>query len=86
MTRAVGLLLALLLGGCTTIDGQARPTGGSGPITSQVDVQLRPVEQAQPGAAAEFGAWTAAHVGEQLAVVVDGEVVTAPTIQTAITG
>lgn len=33
-----------------------------------------------------FGAWTAEHVGERLAIVVDGEVVTAPVIQSAIPG
>jgi preprotein translocase subunit SecD len=32
-----------------------------------------------------FGDWTAAHVGERLAVVVNGRVVFAPTIQAAIT-
>jgi preprotein translocase subunit SecD len=32
-----------------------------------------------------FGDWTAAHVGAQLAVVVNGRVVFAPTIQAAIT-
>jgi preprotein translocase subunit SecD len=36
--------------------------------------------------AAEFAAWTADHVGERLAMVVDGKVVIAPTIQSAITG
>lgn len=35
---------------------------------------------------AEFAAWTAEHIGEQLAIVVDGRLVTAPTIQGAITG
>jgi preprotein translocase subunit SecD len=33
-----------------------------------------------------FGEWTSAHIGEQVAVVVDGEVVAAPQIQDAITG
>jgi preprotein translocase subunit SecD len=33
-----------------------------------------------------FGDWTAAHTGERLAVVIDDEVVFAPTIQSAITG
>jgi preprotein translocase subunit SecD len=35
---------------------------------------------------ATFADWTAAHTGERLAVVVDGEVVVAPQIQSAITG
>lgn len=33
-----------------------------------------------------FGEWTRDHVGEQVALVVDGEVVFAPTIQSAIAG
>jgi len=33
-----------------------------------------------------FGDWTADHVNERLAMVIDGEVVIAPTIQSAITG
>jgi preprotein translocase subunit SecD len=33
-----------------------------------------------------FGEWTSAHIGEQVAVVADGEVVAAPQIQGAITG
>jgi preprotein translocase subunit SecD len=33
-----------------------------------------------------FGDWTAAHVGEQLAIVADDEVIIAPVIQSAITG
>lgn len=35
---------------------------------------------------ATFGDWTAEHTGERLAVVIDDEVVIAPTIQQAITG
>jgi preprotein translocase subunit SecD len=35
--------------------------------------------------AASFATWTADHVGERLAMVVDGEVLVAPTIQGAIT-
>lgn len=35
---------------------------------------------------AAFADWTADHIGERLAMVVDGEVVVAPTIQDAITG
>jgi preprotein translocase subunit SecD len=35
---------------------------------------------------AAFTSWTADHVGERLAMVVDDEVVIAPTIQSAITG
>jgi preprotein translocase subunit SecD len=33
-----------------------------------------------------FGDWTANHTGERLAMVIDGEVVIAPEIQSAITG
>jgi preprotein translocase subunit SecD len=33
-----------------------------------------------------FADWTTAHTGERLAVVIDGEVVVAPTVQAAITG
>jgi preprotein translocase subunit SecD len=33
-----------------------------------------------------FGQWTRDHVGEQVALVVDGEVIFAPTIQSAIAG
>lgn len=33
-----------------------------------------------------FGEWTAAHTGERLAMVADDEVLTAPLIQSAITG
>jgi preprotein translocase subunit SecD len=33
-----------------------------------------------------FATWTAAHVGEQFAIVLDGTVISAPTIQSAITG
>lgn len=33
-----------------------------------------------------FGDWTADHIGEQAAVVIDGEVLVAPTIQDAIPG
>jgi preprotein translocase subunit SecD len=33
-----------------------------------------------------FGDWTADHTGERLAMVIDGEVVVAPEIQSAITG
>lgn len=33
-----------------------------------------------------FGDWTTDHTGERLALVIDGEVVVAPTIQSAITG
>ncbi|MBC6450991.1 SecDF P1 head subdomain-containing protein [Actinokineospora xionganensis] len=36
--------------------------------------------------AAIFAKWTGEHVGEQLAIVVDGEVVSAPKIMSAITG
>jgi preprotein translocase subunit SecD len=36
--------------------------------------------------AAAFADWTANHVGERLAMVIDGEVVIAPEIQAAITG
>lgn len=36
--------------------------------------------------AATFADWTAGHVGEQLAMVVDGKIVVAPEIQAAITG
>ena len=137
MVKAVGLLLVLLLGGCAAVDGEPVPGGGSGPVTAQVDVQLRPVLEERPdgraeppdvlvdgdgvayrlgpavgdltrfeevraevgqhggwvvhlqlGAedAAEFAGWTAANVGERLAVVVDGAVVTAPVIQDAIIG
>lgn len=39
-----------------------------------------------PDDAREFGEWTTAHVGDQLAIVVDGEIVTAPTVQSPITG
>ena len=39
-----------------------------------------------PAAAELFGAYTTDHVGEQLAIVLDGRVVTAPIIQSAITG
>jgi preprotein translocase subunit SecD len=38
------------------------------------------------GDAAVFERWTAENTGSQLAIVVDGEVVTAPVIQSAITG
>jgi preprotein translocase subunit SecD len=33
-----------------------------------------------------FADWTTAHAGERLAIVIDGEVLVAPTIQSAITG
>jgi preprotein translocase subunit SecD len=33
-----------------------------------------------------FADWTSAHTGERLAIVIDGDVVVAPTIQAAITG
>lgn len=36
--------------------------------------------------ATTFADWTADHIGERLAMVIDGEVVIAPTIQDAITG
>lgn len=36
--------------------------------------------------AAIFGKWTSENIGEQLAIVVDGEVVSAPRIMSAITG
>lgn len=36
--------------------------------------------------AAAFAGWTADHIGERLAMVIDGEVVIAPTIQDTITG
>jgi preprotein translocase subunit SecD len=35
---------------------------------------------------ATFASWTADHIGERLAMVIDGEVVVAPMIQDAITG
>lgn len=35
---------------------------------------------------ATFASWTADHIGERLAMVIDGEVVVAPEIQGAITG
>ncbi|HEX6357764.1 SecDF P1 head subdomain-containing protein [Actinophytocola sp.] len=35
---------------------------------------------------ATFAEWTADHVGERLAMVVDGEIIIAPEIQSAITG
>jgi preprotein translocase subunit SecD len=36
--------------------------------------------------ATAFADWTAGHIGERLAMVIDGEVVIAPTIQDTITG
>ena len=133
MIRAV-ILLALLLSACTV---QGQPIPASGPVTAQVNVQFRAVEQATPGGsaappdtladadgvayrlgpaigdftrfdairaeadptgnwvvtidltnedAATFARWTADNTGSQLAIVVNGEVVTAPVIQSAITG
>ncbi|HTJ47262.1 MAG TPA: hypothetical protein VL463_34410, partial [Kofleriaceae bacterium] len=48
----------------------------------------RPVVNLSFGRAAaqRFGDWTAAHVGEKLAIVVDGEVTSAPIINSAIRG
>jgi preprotein translocase subunit SecD len=36
--------------------------------------------------AATFASWTSEHVDERLAIVIDGKVIVAPTIQSAITG
>ncbi|MFC7616118.1 hypothetical protein ACFQV2_24255 [Actinokineospora soli] len=36
--------------------------------------------------AMEFGDWTTNHIGQQLAIVVDGDVVSAPTIEGPILG
>ena len=38
----------------------------------------------EPGAAAEFENWSATHIGELFALVVDGEVISVPTIMSAI--
>lgn len=52
--------------------------GRSGGDNYEIDFELKPVP------AQKFGAWTAAHIGTPLAIVLDDEIKSAPTIQGAI--
>jgi preprotein translocase subunit SecD len=52
------------------------PTGGNWVINLELSEEDGQV----------FGEWTTEHIGEQVAMVADGEVIFAPTIQSAITG
>lgn len=54
--------------------------GGVGGAQPQVEFTLK------PEGARLFGEWTSQNVGRRFAIVLDGNVVSAPTVQTAITG
>ncbi|MCP9494948.1 MAG: protein translocase subunit SecD [Pyrinomonadaceae bacterium MAG19_C2-C3] len=60
------------------LKGATAVQGRSGGDNYEIDFELKP-EPAQ-----KFGAWTAAHIGQPLAIVLDGEIKSAPTIQGAI--
>jgi hypothetical protein len=61
---------------------------GVSSVTVVTDAQGRPALDVHltPAAAQAFGVYTARHVAEQVAIVIDGVVVSAPAIDAAITG